>query len=135
MTNEEAIRHLRYCKRWNDTPMEEAIDLAINALKLSDGVESITFEAETDIIYRHIVIDSIKNDVLAVTPTQIDTKIDCIKCVEKVPSIQPEIIMCKDCFWYRHNLHGETWCDHPHGLIGWVKDTDYCSKSERRTDG
>lgn len=48
---------------------------------------------------------------------------------------QAEIIRCRDCFWYRHNNHGHTWCDHPTGLIGFkVEPTDYCSKGVRRTD-
>ena len=33
MTREEAIGNLRYAKKWKDRPTDEALDIAIKALK------------------------------------------------------------------------------------------------------
>ena len=50
----------------------------------------------------------------------------------KIITQQPEIIHCRDCFWFRRNNIGEIWCDHPRGLVGFVEPSDYCSKGVRR---
>lgn len=52
-------------------------------------------------------------------------------------STQPEIVRCKDCRFrgdnkncYVSNFKGGLPC-----MIRWVKDNDYCSIGERKTDG
>ena len=45
----------------------------------------------SDLISRQAAIDAIRNSVFAGTPTQIDTKIDCIESVKEVPSAQPDV--------------------------------------------
>jgi len=58
--------------------------------------------------------------------------------IEQMPSAQPEIIRCKDCRYYKlSNLSSmgmpiricEYWKQED------VDDDDFCSRSERRTDG
>ena len=50
------------------------------------------------------------------------------KIIEEAPSIETEIIFCKDC---RHNGSFDTDCP-----IKWGKtDSDFCSRAERRADG
>ena len=54
------------------------------------------------------------------------------KLMVDAPEVLPEIIRCKDCFWFNRE---HTWCDHPNGLITFtVEPTDYCCHAERRTD-
>ena len=54
-----------------------------------------------------------------------------LNIIDSMPTVEPEIIMCKDCKWF-----GEHGC-----AICIVDDTDkptendYCSFAERRTDG
>ena len=154
MVNEEAIKILANFKRYIsgggvvDREANAAIDMAISALKLSDSiikqldckmfhsgvnVDNIVSDETTDIIYRQAAIDAIKNNVYAITPTQIDTKIDCIESVEAVPSAQSEIIYCEDCKHHRQNDYGDSWCAHPKGLDQFdLMPTDFCSMAERR---
>ena len=49
-----------------------------------------------DLISRQAAINAMRNNVFAVTPTQIDTKIDCIECVEALPPAQPEQLTDKE---------------------------------------
>lgn len=51
-----------------------------------------------------------------------------VDVINEVPSIQPEIIRCKDCWHYPSE-----YADCP--MIGWARnENDFCSKAERRTD-
>lgn len=51
-----------------------------------------------------------------------------VEAIEALPSAEPEIIRCKDCYHYP----GE-YSDCP--MIGWFRhEDDYCSRAERRTD-
>ena len=59
--------------------------------------------------------------------------LDCINGVEEVlkslPSAQPEIVRCKDCYHYPSK-----YADCP--MIGWARnENDFCSKAERKDDG
>ena len=48
--------------------------------------------------------------------------------IKQLPSAQPEIIRCKDCWHYPSE-----YADCP--MIGWARnENDFCSKAERRTD-
>ena len=52
----------------------------------------------------------------------------CVDVLTKLPSAQPEIIRCKDCWHYPSE-----YADCP--MIGWARnENDFCSKAERRTD-
>ena len=137
MTNKEAITILQEwlhgCCGEELDPDREAFRLAISALS-QDGDTISRQWCLNEYDKRHQGPPGGARKIIEEAPAVKPDPSKCWGC--NCPKIErQEIIRCKDCFWYRHNLHGETWCDHPHGLIGWVKDTDYCSKSERRTDG
>ena len=52
------------------------------------------------------------------------------KRIEALPSVQPEITLCKDCSWY---IKADCLC--PHGVF-MPSDDDYCSWAlRRREDG
>ena len=53
--------------------------------------------------------------------------------IEKLPSVQPEIIRCKDCKYYLLGSDGIHFCFKHDDDVLW-QDNDFCSKSERRTD-
>ena len=59
----------------------------------------------------------------------------CAVNIKNLPSVQPEIIRCKDC---RHSeydaMYGDRYCHH-NGKADIVPDNHYCGYSERRTDG
>ena len=51
-----------------------------------------------------------------------------VDVINELPSAQPEIIRCKDCWHYPSE-----YADCP--MIGWARnENDFCSKAERRTD-
>lgn len=50
----------------------------------------------------------------------------CEEAVRNQPSAEPEVVRCKDC---KHR-YGKA-CDF---ADFWLKDDDYCSRAERRTD-
>lgn len=51
-----------------------------------------------------------------------------LEYIDGLPSAQPEIIRCKDCYHYPSE-----YADCP--MIGWARnENDFCSKAERRTD-
>ena len=57
--------------------------------------------------------------------------------IEQLPSVQPEIIRCKDCKWYgradkRRFYRGMDCLQKRIDTI--VPDKDFCSRAERRTD-
>lgn len=48
--------------------------------------------------------------------------------IENAPTIEPEIIRCKDCYHYPNK-----YADCP--MIGWARnENDFCSKAERKND-
>lgn len=164
MTREEAISELQKAidlikqngKDWLDERDIPILQMAITALELSDSimlqldckmfhsgvnVDNTVSDETTDIIYRQAAIDAIRNNVFAVTPTQIDTKIDCMESVEAVPSAQPEIIRCQNCKHFiglldeksakKYGQEYECEC----GRLNKPEPDDFCSRAERRTDG
>ena len=60
-----------------------------------------------------------------------------LKAIDKLPSVQPEIIRCKDCEYLcnEDGLRGMCW--HINGFGTDVKDkyNSFCSWAERREDG
>lgn len=50
------------------------------------------------------------------------------QAIEALPSVEPEIIRCKDCKYADPFGH----CDY---VNFWNGVTDFCSRAERRTDG
>ena len=49
-----------------------------------------------------------------------------------LPSAQPEIILCKNCIYYRQEID---MCDEPHSTAhNIVHEDDYCSRAERKED-
>ena len=53
--------------------------------------------------------------------------------IRNLPSIQPEIILCKDCTWCQ-NIHGKVFCSRE-GAMDRIEPDSYCSYGERETDG
>ena len=99
-----------------------------------------------DSIGRKLAIDTIKGtDVCVCYPENESVEIEnvinlAIKAtkgsvivnIEQLPPAQPEIITCEGCYYSVEEDNDKYYCDHPHGLIGFVKPYDYCSKSERK---
>lgn len=55
------------------------------------------------------------------------------KEIEKMPSVQPEIILCKDCNKsYNAGLNSERLYCTKHGF--YMYEDDFCSYAERKTD-
>jgi hypothetical protein len=53
------------------------------------------------------------------------------RCIEKLPSAQPEIIKCRECIHWKHSAVRENYCE----VFDWMsKADDFCSFAERRTD-
>ena len=52
-----------------------------------------------------------------------------VKAIKNLPSVQPEIIRCKDCKYCEETNHVFGWCD---GRKVW--EDHYCGYAERRTD-
>lgn len=100
-----------------------------------------------DLISRRAAIDAIKEDKIDLTnpnvvavfratgnfekaETQVMTCDRHIKILKELPPAQPEIIRCKDCnHFYKDNLN--QWCFL--GKYG-VKEDDFCSRAERKTN-
>ena len=55
---------------------------------------------------------------------------DVVWAIENLPSVQPDIIRCKDCKYCEETNHVFYWCD---GRKVW--EDHYCGYAERRTDG
>lgn len=56
----------------------------------------------------------------------------------KLPSVQSEIIRCKDCKWYGRADKRRFYCGMDclqRRIDTIVPDKDFCSRAERRTDG
>ena len=86
------------------------------------NLQPICNQLATDCISRQDAIDalSIYGDKLTLD--------NVAERIYGLPSIQPEIIRCKDCWHYPSE-----YADCP--MIGWARnENDFCSKAERRTD-
>ena len=56
-----------------------------------------------------------------------------IEYIDELPSIQPNIIRCKDCIYQTESWSGIKYCEAHGDHIG--KDYDYCSNARRKEDG
>ena len=115
----------------NKEPILEAFKMAIKALEQ---------EPKWDRLYSWL------NDMrLGIAPDETVTDIDernariaqtdiLDEIMEYLPSVQPEIIRCKDCKEFRHRWINTdiTFCNRTDSE---VKEDDFCSRAERRTDG
>lgn len=59
--------------------------------------------------------------------------------IRQLPSIQPEVIHCKDCKYIRYDtIFNQAWCSHPNPkgtLMVFDDSSEYCSRAERKCDG
>lgn len=86
-----------------------------------------------DLISRQQAIDALeayKNCIKAVLGDEngngfITIVITCRNIIDELPSVQPEIIMCKDCMYF-----DKGWCN----LDTSMGMSDFCSRAKRRTD-
>ena len=94
-----------------------------------------------DLISRQAAIDAMNTRLEDIKLTwrekvkkgEIAMYLDMRGVIETLPSVQPEIIRCKDCIYYRWEID---MCDYPYATAhNVVHEDDYCSKAERRTDG
>lgn len=57
-----------------------------------------------------------------------------VKELDALPSVQPEIIHCRDCrYMHEDTIFGQCWYNRTSGCSKVNKD-DFCSRAERRTD-
>ena len=77
----------------------------------------------SDLIDRQAAIDAVKHAwAKNLEPTQF---------IEDLPSVQPEIIMCKDCRWQKDQSGSTAWLP----CMALVTPSDfYCGRAEKRTD-
>ena len=93
---------------------------------------------------RAIDADALKEDLTRFYDNEVTAR----KLIDEQPTIQPEIVMCKDCkHWIPYDwMFSEVWrsknmADYPEDEIGcnWcdmaMKADDFCSRGERREDG
>ena len=92
-----------------------------------------------DLISRQAAIEAMSESLKRVFP---EHRQIAEKCLNVLPSAQPEIIRCKDCNWYREGVHlsPNKFCyrlkDNSGKRIGYnFADNDFCSRAERRNDG
>ena len=105
---------------------DEALKMAIEALSESKR------DLSEDTIYRQEAIKILEQ----ICPKRPIGETDVMKAwvkaqtyLMRMPSAQPEIIRCKDCWHYPSE-----YADCP--MIGWARnENDFCSKAERRQDG
>ena len=92
---------------------------------------------------RAIDADALKEDLTRFYDNEVTAR----KLIDEQPTIQPEIIQCKDCkHWIPYDwMFSEVWqskniADYPEDEIGCdccdmaMKANDFCSRAERRTE-
>ena len=89
------------------------------------------------LIDRQAAIDALTEDEYSEFWDCIDSNV-AADIIRRLPSVQPEIIRCKDCKHYgrvdkRRFYRGYDCLDGRIASI--VPDKDFCSRAERRTDG
>ena len=90
---------------------------------------------------RAIDADALKEDLTRFYDNEVTAR----KLIDEQPTIQPEIVMCKDCkYWMPYDwMFSEVWrsknmADYPEDEIGcnWcdmaMKANDFCSRGEKR---
>ena len=56
-----------------------------------------------------------------------------IQMIDDAPTVQPDIIRCKDCIYQTESWSGIKYCEAHGDHIG--KDYDYCSNARRKENG
>ena len=92
---------------------------------------------------RAIDADALKEDLTRFYDNEVTAR----KLIDEQPTIQPEIVRCKDCkYWIPYDwMFSEVWqskniADYPEDEIGcnWcdmaMKANDFCSRAERREE-
>ena len=91
-----------------------------------------------DLISRKAAIDAMKNRWKKTRNYEgigDDIAEECELYLKQVPSVQPEIIRCKDCKWGAQDEDGWWYCVEIGGRMGdGEKGDGFCSDAERRTD-
>ena len=84
----------------------------------------------SDLISRQAAINAIENTECELLPEEWDELTDAITAV---PSVQPEIIRCKDC---KHRDPEDKKCDCGHAIIWQLPRDDnwFCADAERKID-
>ena len=81
---------------------------------------------ENDLISRQAAIDR----AVSIPMFGRDVKMVAVSEIKNLPSVQPEIIRCKDCIYYRQEID---MCDEPYSTAhNVVHEDDYCSRAERK---
>lgn len=85
-----------------------------------------------DLISRQAAIDAIADYLSKTTYTSAISHLNTGALIlARVPSVQPEIIRCKDCNYYDGNAFPYTLC---HRNAQAVEENDYCGWAERREE-
>ena len=132
MTNRKAIEILRekispclIAGEW-----KESVDVAISVLQ-AQGLQPTCNQLATDTISRKAAIDAINN----IMPTKegLYEPSEVLCKLMQLPSVQPEIIRCKDCKWWSNDDYRE--CSSPNYDDGYVTPAGfYCGYAERKAD-
>lgn len=123
---------LEYGKHWDGhTEKDVTRLLSLPSAQPKERTEERMETHSCDLIDREAAVDAIYHHLPSVSRTRARTML------HEVPSVQPEIIRCKDCKWYgradkRRFYRGTDCLNHRINTI--VPDKDYCSRAERRTD-
>ena len=89
-----------------------------------------------DLISRQDAIDALDGEIEITGRTNAEAVKGYVRLVkdrlERLPSVQPEIIRCKDCRYYRWE---SDMCDYPYATAqNVVHEDDFCSKAERKEE-
>lgn len=93
-------------------------------------------EKMTDLIDRQKAIDAIHyeyDDCCNIDESGNAIADDIERIIDNVPSVQPDIIRCKDCIYQTESWSGIKYCEAHGDHIG--KDYDYCSNARRKENG
>lgn len=93
-------------------------------------------EKMTDLIDRQQVIDAIHyeyDDCCNIDESGSAIANDIERIIDNVPSVQSNIIRCKDCIYQTESWSGIKYCEAHGDHIG--KDYDYCSNARRKENG
>ena len=120
----------------NEITKEFADNSAENFMNCIPPAQQVTGKLNSDCISRQAAIDAIckegtrleRNGIVAMC----EIKQWCVDLLERLPSAQPEIILCKDC---EHNSNppesGNALCDKFYGM---TDQMGYCHHAKRRAD-
>lgn len=109
------------------------------------GNKRIEASQEGDSISRQAAIDAFRQELVFDYEEQCTTFTGIKKILEALPSVQPEIIRCKDCRWWdKYGDYDSGYCmaaKHGYWSEHWdisirrtYKGDFYCADAERRTD-